>query len=244
DKSKDSILNTYNEYKKNKTKHLKLPSDEEGWIIGDTQFLLNDLIIQDSVLIKYDQLIGLYFYAESIKHGLLTTRNVIFAIAVYDVDDNNQITDELLEIPLLVRDNKPVRLRKKSYETILILSDHIAQKSFENRLKFYYDSLAEKGYFEYLEYLFYSDGRVIDKKGRLRVDLNKITFNDISFFDISSGYKVSHSNPYEISIFNNTPEITGIFGIKTRKTFRFNTYLDNDIINLLISNFIKYKRYF
>ncbi|WP_445711028.1 hypothetical protein [Flavobacterium sp.] len=240
--SKDKIIDSYKKYKTKQSEHLKLPTNDEGWIIGNTQFLLNGLVLESEFSINYSSIKSIVFYSESITTGIITDSKVFFTLSCYDEDDKDE---ENFEFSLLNRDFKYMRVNKKTNEILLLLYTHIAKITFENRLQYYIERLNNFQYFEYMGYKFYDDGKVVNKKSNVTiVNLSNLNLDDVSFSSIWSGMKSSQINPYEFKVLNGLPKINILFGLfETGHSFKINTYRDNDIFNLLIFNFIKNKEY-
>ena len=133
--SKSKILDKYSEYKKNKSKHLRLPTDEESWIIGDTHFFLKELIIEDIGSIQYNEITSIFFKAETTSRNFINDRSVLFGVGGYLIDEQNNLTEETFEFPLLLRDFKFLKLNKKAYEIILLLYNYISEKVMDSLQK-------------------------------------------------------------------------------------------------------------
>lgn len=243
--SKDKIIEKYTEYKQNQSKHLRLPTDEESWIIGDTHFFLNQLIVEKLGSVEYDRITKIYFRAETITRNLISDRKVLFGIACYMIDENDELIDSITELSLITRDFKNQKLNKKAFEISVMLYEHISKLTFTNRLNFYSKQLKTKGYFDYMDYKFNSNGQILDNNDKLIADLSSLNINDVTFSSNWSGIKASQDNPYEFRITNGLPQVNLFFGLfQTGHKFKLDTFCDNDIFNLLIYNFIKNKSYF
>jgi len=243
--SKTKLIEKYSEYKKSKTKHLRLPTDDESWIIGDTHFFLKELIIEDIGSIQYNEITSIYFKAETFSRNFINERSVLFGVGGYIIDEQDNQTEEIFEVPLLIRDFKELKLNKKAYEIILLLHNHISEISFSNRLRYYKTQLIKKEYFRYMDFKFFNDGKIMNNKNKIVADLVGLSLNDISFSSEWSGLKSSQNNPYEFRILNGLPQVNLLFGlVQTGQSFRLETIQDNDIFNLLIYNFIQNKRFF
>src|SRR5690606_37970185 len=117
--------------------------------------------------------------------------------------------------------------------------------SFENRMRVYQSQIIKNEYFEYLNFKFYNNGKIINEKNKIVADLAGLNLNDISFSSQWSGLKSSQDNPYEFRILNGLPQVNILFGLlQTGQSFRLDTIKDNDIFNLLIYNFIQNKKFF
>lgn len=235
----------YQEYKRKQKEHLRLPTDEEGWTIGDTQFFKSNLLIsnintQEILQIEYSSIISITFYAESNKTGFITNRKVLFFISIYTDEEENEIA----EIPLIDRGNNLIELNKQAFEVIQILNKHISKVSFEKRLKEYTDSIIKKNFFYYNGYKFSADGKIYDNKKTEVANLNKVNIDDVSFSSNWGGMKSSENNPYEFKILNGNPQVNLFFGLfESGHSLKINTYTDNDIFNLLMMSYIKNKSY-
>ena len=242
--SKDKLLKKYSEYKENKMSHLVLPTDEEYWLIGDTYFFLNDLSIKNVGELKYDEIISVYFKAESTTRNFITDRNIFFGVVIYAIDEQDNKTNEVIEVPLISRKFEFHKLDKKAFETVILIYHHIAKITFKNRLNFYNKQLLDKQYFAYLGFRFQVDGKVYNNKNKLVADLSTISLDDVSFSSEWSGLKSSQENPYEFKILNGLPQVNILFGLfQSGHSFKLDTIQDNDIINLIIYNFIINKKY-
>lgn len=242
--SKDRIFEKYKEYQQKQREHLRLPTDEQSWIIGDTHFYLNELIVEELGSVEYNRIIKIYFKAETTTRSLISDRKILFGIGAYIIDENDKLTDFVSELPLISREFKNHKLNKKAFEISLLLFEHISKITFDNRLDFYKKQLAEYGYFDYMEHRFKANGQILNKKNKLVADLSSLTINDVTFSSNWSGLKASQDNPYEFRIINGLPQVNLFFGLfQTGHDFKLDTFCDNDIFNMLIYNFITNKSY-
>jgi hypothetical protein len=243
--SKEKVLESYKNYKEKQSEHLRLPTNEECWIIGDTHFFLNEIIIDNNPgALEYSFITSLFFNAQASSRGLYTERKILFWIGGHDVDENMNKLDLTFEIPLLSRNGGFTQVNKKAYEILLLVYNHIAKITFDNRLNNYLRLLKKDSFFEYEGYKFQKDGIVLNGKNNVVVDLKKINLNDVSFSSEWSSRKSSQSNPYEFKIINGLPKVNVLFGlIETGHSFKIDTYKDNDIFNLLLYSFIQNKVY-
>lgn len=244
-KSKEKIIESYKNFKERQSEHLCLPTDEVSWIIGDTHFFLNEIVIDNNQgALEYSFVTSLFFNAQISSRGLFTERKVLFWIGGHDVDENMKKLDLTFEIPLLSRKGDFVKVNKKVYEILILLYNHIAKVTFDNRLNNYLRLLRKDNYFEYEGYKFQKDGFILNSKNNIVVDLKKLSLNDISFSSEWSSRKSAQVNPYEFKILNGLPQINFLFGFfDTGHSFKIETYKDNDIFNLLIYSFIQNKAY-
>lgn len=234
--SKDSIINAYNNYKKDKAKHLILPTNNSAWVINDIYYYDTFLKIENTEVIEYKNIDDIFYNAYSETRGFITTRQTVFAIGYIDESDK-----ENKEKGLVLVDG---RIGKKEYERVSILNNLISSASFETRYNIYKQSLKENGYFFYMGYTFYSDGKVVNKNGKEVVNLKEVSLKDVSFSSNWSGAKSSSYNPFEFKISNGLPEISLLYGlIETGYKFKISSYEDNDIFNLLMYSFITNKKY-
>lgn len=242
--TKEKLIERYSEYQQKKTEHLQLPTDEEGWLIGDTEFFLKGLNIINNGRILYEEIVSIYFKANNTSTNFISNREVFFVIFGYANDKNEQKTNQIVEVPLFTRDFKFFKLTKKAYEVTLILYDHISKFTFDNRIKYYKKQIEENGYFYYMSYQFHIDGKIINKKNKVVANLLGLNLDDISFSSEWSGLKSSQNNPYEFRILNGLPQVN-LFGglVQTGQSFKLDTIQDNDIFNLMVYNFIKNKKY-
>lgn len=243
--SKDKIFDIYSNYKKNQSKHLTLPTDENSWIIGDTHFFLNELFIEDLGSVSYNEIISLQFQAEIFSRGLITNRKIFFQLVIHPINEDDTLNEEeVCLLPLISRKFELNSLNKKAFEITLLLHNHIASVTFDNRLLRYKKQLEKDGNFLYNNYYFHKNGQIIDDKNKLVADLSNLKLEDVSFSSKWSGLKSSQNNPYEFKIVNGLPQVQLLFGlIQTGHSFKLDTVPDNDIINLLIYNFIVNKVY-
>lgn len=238
--TKEKLSEVYKTYKAKQIEHLKLPTDEEGWLIGDTLFLLNNLIVQESLQVEYSSIVSITFFASQNKVGFVSDNNVMFlSTSVNDIEKQ-----EYLMLTLLQRESKQFKVDNKTFDIVQSLYKHIANVTFENRLKYYIDYLLLNGYFDYDKYKFHQDGTITDNNDKQVLDLNNIKIEDVSFSSFWSGMKSSESNPFEFKVLNGAPQVNLFFGLfETGHSLKINTYTDNDIFNLLVLNFLKTKKY-
>ena len=78
----------------------------------------------------------------------------------------------------------------------------------------------------------------------LKIWAGNLSLDDVSFSSEWSGLKSSQENPYEFKILNGLPQVNILFGLfQSGHSFKLDTIQDNDIINLIIYNFIINKKY-
>jgi hypothetical protein len=242
--SKDKIIEKYADYKQKQNSHLRLPTNEESWIIGDTHFFLNELVVEELGSVEYNRITKLYFSAKTITRSLISERKILFGIAAYLIDENDELTENISELPLISRNFKFINLDKKAYEITLMIYDHISKLTFYNRLDFYRKQIETNGYFDYMDYKFNKNGEIINCKNKIVADLSKLNINDVTFSSNWSGLKSYQDNPYEFRIINGLPQVNLFFGLfQTGHNFILDTFCDNDIFNLMIFNYINNKTY-
>jgi hypothetical protein len=243
-KSKEKVLESYKNYKEKQSEHLRLPTNEECWIIGDTHFFLNEFIIDDIGSFEYSWITTLFFNAKASSRALYTEREILFWVGGRDLDENMNKLDLIVEFPLLDRTGGFTQVDKKTYEILLLVFNHIAKITFDNRLNNYLRLLKKDNFFEYEGYKFQKDGVILDGKNKIVGDLKKTSLDDVSFSSEWSSRKASQSNPYEFKIINGLPKVNILFGlIETGHSFKVDTYKDNDIFNLLLYSFVQNKVY-
>lgn len=244
--SRDKIVEKYEQYKLDQIKHLKLPAENEAWFIGDTEFCLNELTIEALGTIYYNQIKTILFKAETTTRSFVTTRKISFLLGASLYDENERLTNEIYSIPLFQRKIEPMNFDQKTFEVITLLYNHISNCTFQNRLNEYRLFFLENQFFIYDDsFKFHKDGSITNLEGKLLGSLNHLTINDVTFSSSWSGMKSSQENPYEFRILSGAPQINLFFGLlQTGHRFKMETIIDNDVINILLYNFITNKSYF
>lgn len=244
-KSKEKLINAYKDFKEKENDYLKLPTEEEGWSVGDTHFFLSQLVIDGfDYPLEYKYITNLIFKANTFTYGFHNERKVIFGVGGHDIDENGNYLDLTYELPLLKRDWFDVKVDRKTYDIIFLMYNYISKTTFENRLNNYLRLLKKDSFFNYMDYKFYIDGKIKNKKNKIVADLNNLKLEDVSFSSEWNGIKASQSNPYEFKIINGLPQVKLFLGLfESGHSFKIETYKDNDVFNLLIYHFIINKKY-
>lgn len=238
--AKNKVEQKYDKYKEDKTKHLILPKEDEVWIIGNTEFGYDALYTTNFGGLEYKKICTIHFQANVITRNFISNRKVLFAIGFEIEEDNNEIS----LFPLLADKLKYNKLRKKSFETLMVLYNHICKLSFENRLKQYENELQKDGKFDYDNKQFHNDGKIYNKQNKLIADLSVLNLDDVSFSSYWSGLQAYDNDPYEFRILDGNPQVKILFGlVQTGQSFKMETTRDNDIINLMLYNYIDCGKY-
>lgn len=240
--SKDKIKHFYDEYKKKKIAHLILPSDEEGWLIGNSGFF-KEVIQVDDYQFNYTDIKRIYFKAESTTRNFITDRKILMGIGVFPIDEDDKVSKNIFELPVLSSKFKFNKLNKKTYEQLLIINSHISNLTFQKRLDLYIYDLHNLGYFNYMNHKFDISGKVYDSKEKLVADLTLTNANNISLSSEWTGLKSSNIDPYEFKILNGLPQVKFLGIFETGNSFKLDTYRDNDVFNLLMKYFIENNKY-
>lgn len=244
-KSKDKIINVYQEYKEKQNKNVKLPPEDGCWSVGDTHFGLHHLEMDDNKFpLEYKFITNLIFRSSLVSRGLYNERKVVFGVGLHDRDDDGNLLDFTFDLPLIKRSWFEVKVNKEAFEILILMYNHISKITFEQRFDNYIRLLKKDGFFKYMDYKFYVDGTITNKKNKTVADLKNVKLEDVTFSSEWKGIKVSQTNPYEFKIVNGLPQVNLFFGLfETGHSFKIDTDRDNDVFNLLMYHFIENKSY-
>lgn len=194
--------------------------------------------------LEYKYISHLFFKSSVLTRGILNERKVLFGVGLYDRDDEGNILDFMCDLPLLQNSWFEIKVNKESFEMLMLMYNHISKITFEDRFENYIRLLKKDGFFNYMDYKFYDDGRITNKKGKIVADLKNTKLEDVTFSSEWKGIKASQSNPYEFKIINGLPQVNLFFGLfESGHSFKIETFKDNDIFNLLMYHFIENKKY-
>ncbi|WP_198172275.1 hypothetical protein [Flavobacterium profundi] len=244
-KSKEKLIKTYKDYKDKQNEHIKLPDEDSYWSVGNTRFGLHYLEMDGYEFpLEYKYISNLIFKSNVISKGFLNERKVLFGVGLHDRDDEGNILDLSVDIPLIQNSWFEVKVKKDAFEILILMYNHISKITFEDRFDNYLRLLKKDGFFKYMDYKFYKNGTIVNKKGKIVADLKNLKLEDVTFSSEWKGIKVSETNPYEFKIINGLPQVNLFFGLfETGHSFKIDTYRDNDIFNLLMYYFIENKSY-
>jgi hypothetical protein len=244
-KSKEKLIKTYKDYKDKQNEYIKLPDEDSYWSVGNTNFGLHHLEIDGYEFpLEYKYISNLIFKSNVISKGFLNERKVLFGVGLNDRDDEGNILDLSVDIPLIQNSWFEVKVKKDAFEILILMYNHISKLTFDDRFDNYLTLLKKDGFFKYMDCKFYENGTIINKKGKLIANLKNLKLEDVTFSSEWKGIKVSETNPYEFKIINGLPKVNLFFGLfETGHSFKIDTYRDNDIFNLLMYYFIENKNY-
>jgi hypothetical protein len=235
-----TISSKFTELVKDKRDHIFLPSDENPLIIRRLRVLSNRIEYDNSV-IYFNEIIGITFAASVFTQNLITSRNII--LIIWGKFFNQ---DKLYYVSITHPSMKSVlggNLNKKEFEQVIFLNEFFSKITFENRLRFYLDTLEHDGYFEYIDYTIYINGDIKGKNGKLLANLKIEKSNDsIRLGSAWSGAKSSHENPYEFVILSGSPRIR-FLGFESGNKLKIGTEFNHDVFTYLIQYFITNDRF-
>ena len=239
-KTSNLIKGKIEERKKEKTKHLYLPTPERPLIIENIKVFPDSVLIDDKRY-QYDQLKNIVFYAGSSTYNFVTiSEHATFHLYFTEKDSE---TEACIKIMCWLDDKEAIiksNAGKKTKEQVSLMYKFISESTFKTRLTYYMKEIFTKKSFSYADiYTFHENGDVY-KEDKYRDNIKK-AFNEnrLEWGSSWKGLKSSSFDPYEFTMYKNPGAKVKLMGIELAKKTRIHTTVDHDVFSLLIIAFLE-----